>query len=85
MCPGAKIDDGLFTIVIVKSVKKYKMPFYLVRLLKGKVCSFKETVSLSGKKITFSCPEMRVNVDGEIIPMDKAEIELIPDAIRIYR
>lgn len=85
MCPKAEIDDGYFDIVIIKSVKKYKMPLYLVKLLMGKVLTFKETSYLRARKVSVSAPGMRVNIDGEIVSMDKAEIELIHSGLRIFR
>ncbi len=85
MCPKAEIDDGYFDIVIIKSVKKYKMPLYLVKLLMGKVLTFKETSYLRARKVSVSAPGMRVNIDGEIVSMDKVEIELIHSGLRIFR
>lgn len=85
MCPEAVTDDGYFDIVIVKKIRKLMMPVRLVQLLQGKVLQFKETVHCRAKKIYMKSPDMRVNVDGEIIPMTDATVQLIPGNILIHR
>lgn len=85
ICPKASIEDGKMDIVIVKHVPKYKMPIYLLRLLKGKVLEFKETTMLHAQKVTVKNANMRMNVDGEIISMDHAVIEIAPSALWVYR
>lgn len=85
ICPEAVPDDGLFDIVIVKNVKKWKLPFYLVRLLMGKILGFKETVHCRAKRVRFSSPGMRVNIDGEVVSMSHASVYLSAGSLMIYR
>ncbi|MBO2516801.1 MAG: hypothetical protein CW338_05905 [Clostridiales bacterium] len=85
ICPEAVTDDGLFDIVIVKKISKLKLPLRLVQLLQGKVLQFKETEHCRAKKIFMKCPDMRVNVDGEVIPMEEATVQLLPGHILIHR
>lgn len=85
MCPEAVTDDGYFDVVIVKKISKLKLPVRLVQLLQGKVLKFKETVHYKARKIYMKSPNMRVNVDGEIIPMEDATVQLVPGNILIHR
>ena len=62
-----------------------KLPGRLLGLMKGKILDFPETFSLQAKSVVFSSPGMFVNVDGEILEMEKAEVSILPGALRIHR
>lgn len=85
IAPDAKADDGLMDIIIVDSIKWYKLPARLIGLLRGNILKFPETHFSQATKITFSAPDMRLNVDGEIITAEKAEAEILPGALLIHR
>lgn len=85
VCPEAVPDDGNFDVVIVRDVKRAKLPLYLVKLLMGKILTFPETVHMKARKIRFSCKGMRVNIDGEIQQMDSAELSLAAGGLSIVR
>lgn len=85
IAPDAKVDDGLLDIVIVDRVKWYKLPLRLVGLLKGNILRFPETHFVRARKIRFSAPDMRLNVDGEIVSAKDATAEILPGALKIHR
>ena len=85
IAPEAVPDDGLLDVVIVEKMKKPRMMQVLPLLLKGKILTFKETEWTRVKRLSFQGEHMSVNVDGEILPMDKAEISILPDALYVCR
>lgn len=85
IAPDAKADDGMLDIVIIDRIKWYKLPLRLIGLLKGNILRFPETHFVQAKKICFSAPNMRLNVDGEIVSAEKAEAQILPGALKIHR
>ena len=85
IAPDAKVDDGLLDIVIVDRIKWYKLPLRLIGLLKGNILRFPETHFIRAKEIRFSAPDMRLNVDGEIVSAQTAEAKVLPGALKIHR
>ena len=78
MVPMAEPDDGLLTVVAIDDLPNWKMPFQLFKLLKGRVLKIPGAVARTCRRLEIACEGMRVNVDGEIIPMNRAEIEILP-------
>ena len=85
IAPKAIPYDGLFDVSGVRRIKKLKLPGRLLGLMKGKILDFPETFSLQANSVVFSSPGMFVNVDGEILEMEKAEVSILPGALRIHR
>lgn len=84
ICPEAKPDDGLLDLVIVENKPKRLIPLYLPGLLLGRVLRFKITSHVRCRKIRLVSPGMRVNVDGEIFPMDEADFAALPGKLLLY-
>lgn len=85
IAPDARADDGLLDIVLVDKIKWYKLLLRLLGLLRGKILTFPETRFVRAERLTFSAPDMRLNVDGEIITAKEARVQLLPRALRIHR
>ena len=85
IAPDARVDDGLLDIVIVDRIKWYKLPLRLIGLLRGNILRFPETHFLRAKEIRFSAPDMRLNVDGEIVSAQAAQAKVLPGALKIHR
>lgn len=83
--PDAKIDDGLLDVVIVRAGRGWKRPILLIGLLRGKVLSFPEAAHYRVSSLSFTTENMQVNLDGEIIPMEKADVRILPQSMRIHR
>lgn len=85
IAPEAKADDGLLDIVVVDRIPKRHLIRRLIQLMQGKILSFPETHYCRAKSIVFSAPGMRVNVDGEIKAISRAEAAVLPQALWIRR
>jgi len=84
ICPDASPDDGLLDIVVVENRPRWQIPFYLPGLLMGKVLNFKVTTHKRCRDIAIVSKGMRLNVDGEIQAMDRAEFSILPGQLMIH-
>ena len=84
VCPDARPDDGLLDMVIVETKPRWQIPFYLPGLMMGKIDRFKVTTHKRCKEMTIISKGMRLNVDGEIIPMDRADFSVMPGKLMLY-
>lgn len=85
IAPDAKADDGKLDIVIMEKVKRSHLLNRLMGLMRKKILTFPETRCFRASSITFSTPNMRVNVDGEIVPEVTVECRILPGALMIRR
>lgn len=74
--PYADATDSLLEVMIVDAIPKWKLPFYLLPLLKGTLHKKSVTKTMKEKHVVIERAGMRVNVDGEILAMDRAEISI---------
>jgi len=79
--PHAEPDDGLFDVVIAKRFSRRKIVKMLTKFIPGKHTTLPGIREFRCKAITFRCPGMVVDVDGELIPMDEARYEIVPGAL----
>lgn len=84
ICPDAKPDDGLMDMVIVETKPRWKIPFYLPGLLMGKIDQFKVTTHKRCREMTIVSKGIRLNVDGEILSMDRADFSIMPGKLMLY-
>ena len=85
IAPQAKIDDGKLDVTILGKIKKTRLIFRLVGLLQGKILDFPETKYCRATSVTFSVPDMRVNIDGEIVREKTVTVRVLPGALMIHR
>ena len=85
IAPNAVPDDGLLDVLIVSSMSRPRMLRALPGLLKGKIQTFPETVHHYARKLHLEGKALRINIDGEIITMDQADIEIAPSSLLVYR
>lgn len=84
ICPEAKVDDGLLDVVLVKNVPRWRVPFYLPGLMMGKILKFGVTRHIRCRSVSLVSPEMRIQIDGEIFSMDKADFSLGANEVKLY-
>lgn len=84
IAPEAQVDDGLFDVVVVDLVSRWKILRYLPKFFSGKVLEVREATLYRAKEVVLRAAHMRVQEDGEIFPMTEARFRLPPDAIRLY-
>ena len=83
ICPTAEIRDGKLDLVLVRNVPRWKIPFYLPGLMMGKILGFRIAEHRLAEKVFLEGHQLRVNVDGEIFPMDKVEFGIRPGALEL--
>lgn len=84
ICPDARPDDGMLDMVVVETRPRWQIPFYLPGLMMGKVCNFRITTHIRCKAAQIISKGMRLNVDGEIIPMDQADFTILPGKLQLF-
>lgn len=84
VAPDARPDDGLFDVVTIDNMPRWKLPPHLIRLLTGNILKIPGTVGTKCRKVTASAKGMRMNIDGEIVPMDQVTLEIQPKALHVH-
>ena len=84
LAPFARMDDGLFDIVIMKDLKKSDLLLNLPQVYKGKHIDHPKILFLRGKNISvISLKEALLNLDGEQPGRAPMNIELLQSSIKI--
>ncbi len=84
IAPDAKADDGKLDLVVVGNIERKCLLNRLMGLLKGDILSFPEAAFVRVSSVSFSCPGMRLNVDGEILDETRADARILPGALLIH-
>lgn len=85
VAPGAKPDDGLFEVVIVRKVPRWSVPFLLPLFILGLHVYLPVARVISAKKVVMRSAGMVVEVDGQLEQIDHAIFEIMPGALRIMK
>lgn len=85
IAPGAKLDDGLLRVSILKPFSKRSIPSIGLKLFLKKIDSSKSYLAIAGKKIEIEFDnELPVHFDGEpILVKDKLSIEVVPLSLNV--
>ena len=84
ICPVAEVGDGLLDVVVVDNVPRWKIPFYLPSLMSGTLLKRRIAHHYRCVSCTLSSPSMRLNLDGEILPMSQACFTCLPKALLLH-
>lgn len=84
ICPAAKPNDGLIDLVVVKSKPNWQIPFYLPLLMMGKILQVPFTTHIVCESASLQADNMRIEVDGELMRMDRAEFSVCRDGLLLY-
>ncbi len=84
IAPMSDLADGLFDIIVVDAMPRWKIPFYLPALLSGKLINYKVTHHYRAKAAVLGFKGMRLNLDGEIIPIEHTRFACEGDALTVY-
>ena len=82
--PLADVTDGLFDVLVVDAVPRWKIPFYLPSLMLGKLHQHAIAHRYLASTCTLSSPHMRLNLDGEILPIESAHFVCETDALLLH-
>ena len=86
ICPEAIMDDGQLDFVFAKKISRIKIPFYLIKLMKGKINRYAFYEHRLCKKVTYSSDkDFYFNIDGKILQGKKFECTILPKVLNIYR
>ena len=87
IAPDAKLDDGLFDVVLVKGMKKLEFFMNVWKIYSGTHLSHPKISLIRGKKIeAFSADEEKevlIEVDGEQVGTLPATFEIVPQNILV--
>ena len=83
ICPAANTGDGKLDAVLIRDVPGWRIPFYLPGLMMGRDLHFRIARHVLAEQITITGKNLRVNVDGEILSMDRADFRVLPRALQL--
>ena len=84
IAPLAAVTDGLLDVLVVDAVPRWKLPAYLVPLMMGKLYKCKISHRYLTDRCRITCPGMRMQLDGEIIPMEEAVFACENDQLYLH-
>lgn len=84
ICPVADPGDGRFDLVMVDHVPRWRIPFYLPGLMGSKILKYRITRHELVRRVALRSQGMRIQIDGEIVSMDEAVLEVRPGALRVH-
>ena len=82
--PKADVTDGLFDIQLVDAVPRWKIPFYLPSLMMGTLFKHPPAHNYRASSCTLTSPGMRLQLDGEILPVKRAHFVCESDALLMH-
>ena len=83
--PFAKIDDGLIDFVIVKDFPKWRIPFFLIKMAKGKVHLSRYVEIIQCKEMEIESSNNLVHLDGEPKELQSSiTIKIQPKTLKIF-
>ena len=84
IAPLADVTDGVFDLMLVDKMPRWKIPFYLPSLLMGTLYKHKVSHRYLTAKCSLCSPNMRLNLDGEILPMEETHFTCETDALMLH-
>ncbi len=84
ICPVADPGDGWLDLVTVDNVPRHRIPRYLPALLTGRILHIYAARHTRCREVLLESPGMRLNVDGEIMTMDRAHFSVLPGKLLLY-
>ena len=85
ICPAADIRDGFLDLVLIQSVHRWQIPFYLPGLMMSRDLKFRITKHRKVKTVLIEGKELRINIDGDIVSMSRAEFRVNPSSLILIR
>ena len=86
IAPMARMDDGVFDIIVIDNVDKLEFIRTFPKVFSGKHLEHPKVKAFAGRRVTIeSHPPRPVLVDGEILPPGVATFEIRPNVLRFVR
>lgn len=83
IAPDASPTDGLFDVVIIDELTKFKIALNLPKLLSGRVMSIPGAETFRCRLIEIRGQGIHLNIDGEIVRKQAARFEIKPKALLV--
>lgn len=84
ICPGARLDDGLFSLCLVRDMSRWKVPYALTLAFGGRHRFLREVTECSASRVHIDGPPgVLVHADGQVVCRLPVEFSIIPRAVRI--
>ena len=81
----ASVDDGLLDLLVIKKLPLYKVPYILVKFLKGNVRDVKKhTVSCKCKSFCCYLGDVSMQTDGEIKKNEQVECKVCAGELKAF-
>lgn len=80
---GARIDDGLLDIVVIRPMSKVELVRTYPKLFKGTHVHHRDYRHYQGKRVTIAAPGVTAYADGERIATLPLTVEVAPAALRV--
>ncbi len=84
VAPNASPNDGQFDLVTIDSMSNWRLPFQLPKLLTGRIEQIPGVSFRRCRRVVMSAKDMRLNMDGEVISLEKATLEILPGALMAH-
>ena len=85
ICPAADIRDGKLDLVMIRNVHRWQIPFYLPGLMMSRDLKFRITRHRKVGSVQIEGTDMRVNIDGDIRSMNRADFRINPASLILIR
>lgn len=86
ICPIANPTDRQLNFVSVKEIKGIKILGALIKLLRGKILTLKQSNQTPCERVVISCDKPYVvNVDGELYENIPFDVQIVSDKLKMYR
>lgn len=84
-CPTAKIDDGLFDVIIVEQVSIVKSLSALIAIYKGNLLEKPFVIHRQCKSCEIISQQPIIDIDGELFDNLEFKAEIVPNILSIIR
>ena len=85
ICPQADIRDSLLDLVIIRNVHRWQIPFYLPGLMMSRDLKFRITRHRKVSEVMIEGKDLRINIDGDISSMSRADFRINPGSLALIR
>ena len=83
--PLSRVDDGIFDILVINPLSRWKIFLNLPSLLKGTIINKPFCRHFRTGGCTLHAPNMHLNLDGEIVNTDQVEFTCLPASLLVHR
>lgn len=84
IAPHAKLDDGLFDIIVIKDITKLKLLFNFPLIYKGEHLKVPDIEFYRGKMVSIASEDYLLEIDGEVPGKTPAELCVFPKILKIW-